>query len=667
MKLTIQPLLAALLLGACALHATPLSITVSPTTISNNYVGTIQLSISNLSSAGVTVRVDRFLDVNSNGIVDASKWAGQSFYITDGRELLIGGVRNSNVPGDDDGLANQSIVTHVPYPSVDLTLDHISGQYIYRVADLGNGQTATAIMGIAQQVLPQGVRGQVFTGGGPPLANTAVVVSQQNGNDGWGTVSDSSGNFTVYAPPGDYQLLTVSSGQVANPGVFTINSNSFASFDLTNSATDGTTISGNVTDSSSEVGLPGISIEAQTDSGQFTFLTTGTNGAYNLLVNSNNWTLKLSGDEGAMIGYCRGPTNKISVNASSGSVSNVNFQMIKGNALVYGSVTTSQSNPIVSVQMDSSDTNNNVFDGKGITDANGNYSVAVVAGGDEVGPDNSSIAGFISPQNDFFTVNSGQAIQENFVLQPVFAYISGIVEDNFGSPLGNIQLIADPTNDPTGSLNESFQSAPDGTFSVGVGPGAWNLFVECNTADSDNLISEILTINVTNGANVSNIVLVAQHSTATIFGKVTDSSSNALSGVNMFASANVGGTNYVSGCANTDGNGNYSLPVFPAQWTVGGNYPGMMNENAIVTGTSSVMLNFVVSSQPGPPSLGQPVVSGGQVQFQVMGNNFQGYAIEATTNLTGGWQPIYTNYGSFSFTNAISTNRWRFYRVVAVP
>jgi hypothetical protein len=667
MKIAIQHLLAGLLLAASAVRAAPLSITVSPTTITNNYVGTIQLSISNLSSAGVTVRVDRFLDVNSNGIVDANKWAGQAFYVTDGQEPIIGGVRNSNVPGDDDGLANQSILTHVPYPSGDMTVDHISGQYIYRVTDLGNGQTATAIMGIAQQVLSQGVKGQVFTGSGTPLANVAVVVSQQTGNDGFGTVSDSSGNFTIYAPPEEYQILTVASGQVANPGVLAINSNSFASFDLTNSATDGTTISGTVTDSSSGAGLPGIAIQAQNNPGQFVYVTTGTNGAFNLLVNSNKWTLKLSGSEGSIIGYCRGSANKISVNTSSGSVSNVNFQMIKGNALVYGNVMTTQSNPVVSLEMDASDTNNSLFDSKGITDANGNYSVALVAGGDEVGPDNSSLTGFISPQNVFFTINSGQAVQENFVLQPVSAYISGIVEDNFGSPLGNTQLYVDPTNDQTGSLSEYFQSAPDGTFSVGVGAGVWNLTLSCGTGDSNNLIGEILTISVANGASVSNVVLVAQHPTATIYGKVTDSSGSPLTGVNMFAGANVGGTNYNTGCVNTDSNGNYSLPVFPAEWSVGGNYQGMTNATVTVTGTNSVMLNFVVSSQPAGPSLGQPFVSGGQVQFQVTGNNFQGYAIEAATNLNGGWQPIYTNYGSFSFTNAISTNRWRFYRAVAVP
>ena len=80
-----------------------------------------------------------------------------------------------------------------------------------------------------------------------------------------------------------------------------------------------------------------------------------------------------------------------------------------------------------------------------------------------------------------------------------------------------------------------------------------------------------------------------------------------------------------------------------------------------VIGSNSVMLSFVVSSQPYVPSLGQPVLSGGQFRFQLTGNNPQDYRIDVSTNLQpNGWTPIYTNIGSFPFTNAVGTNRSRF-------
>jgi hypothetical protein len=409
-------------------------------------------------------------------------------------------------------------------------------------------------------------------------------------------------------------------------------------------------------------------MQAQTTNGQFVIIGTGSNGDYTLAVNSNNWTVKLSGGVGTILGYCRGQVAKESADTSAGSVSNVNFQLIKGNALVYGNVSTSQSNAVPILIMQANDNNNSVFDGQGITDANGNYSAALVAGEDNVGPNNSDLTGYINPSAAFFTVSNGQAIQENFVLQPVTASLSGVVQDNFGSLIGNISLIADPTNDPTGALNESFQSAPNGSFSVGVGPGAWNLFVECNTANSSNLISQQLTVNVTNGENVSNLVLVAQHATTTIYGRVTDTSGHPLSFVSMFGNATVDGAFYNSGCDNTDTNGNYSILAFPGQWTVGGNEPGMANQNVTVIGSNSVMLNFVVSTQSGAPSLGQPVLSGGQFRFQLTGSNGQDYRIDVSTNLQpNSWTPVYTNIGSFTFTNAVGTNRSRFYRAVAVP
>ncbi len=667
MKIVIKMALASLLLGAWNSRAAP-SITVSPTTITNNYVGAILLSISNLSSAGVTVRVDRFLDVNSNGIVDGNEWAGQSFYVTDGQVPLIGGVRNSNVPGDDDGATNKAIQTHVPYPGVNETISHIAGQYIYRVTDLGNGETATALLGIAQQILPQGVTGKVFAGGGTPLGNAPVVAAPQNGNNGFGAVSDANGNFTVYAPPGNYQLLTVYPGQMAlQGGSLTIVSNNFTSENATNVASDGTTISGVVTDSVSGAGLPGIAIQAQTTNGQFVYLATGSNGDYTLLVASNKWTVKLGGGEGSILGYCRGPTTKLAVVASSGSVSNINFQMIKGNALVYGTVTTPPSTGLPAVTMQADDTNQSVFDSEGLSDASGNYSVALVAGGDAVQPSASDLSGYTGASTVVFTAASGQAIQENFVLQPISSFLSGVVQDNLGNPLGNLSLIADPTNDPTGSLNVNFQSAGDGTFSVGVDSGAWNLFVECNTANSLSLISEQITVNVTNGQSVSNLVLIAQHSTATIYGRVTDASGHPLSAVNMFANTIGDSGFYVSGCDTTDTNGDYSILVFPGQWSVGGGHPGMANQNVTVSGSTSVPLNFVVSSQTSPPSLGQPSLNGGQFHFEVIGNNTQTYRVDVSTNLSHGWTPVFTNIGSFSFSNAIGTNRSLFYRAAAVP
>ena len=185
------------------------------------------------------------------------------------------------------------------------------------------------------------------------------MAASQTGDDGFGVVSDGTGHFTVYTTPGAYQIVTVYPGQLANASVSpTVNSNQFVTANLTNVPTDGLpTISGQVIDSVTSNGLPGIPIQGESSSGLAVFTFAGTNGAYTVQVNADKWTLQMGGGVGTILGYDRGSVTKISTNAS-GAVTNVNFQLVKGNALVYGTVTTSQSNAVPTVEMQSSDTYN---------------------------------------------------------------------------------------------------------------------------------------------------------------------------------------------------------------------------------------------------------------------------------------------------------------------
>src|SRR6185503_14408227 len=81
---------------------------VSPSTISNTYSGPINLQITGLTN-GETVLIERFLDVNGNSIVDAGDPLVQSFPVSDGKVTAFGGVRDGNVPGDEDGATNGQI------------------------------------------------------------------------------------------------------------------------------------------------------------------------------------------------------------------------------------------------------------------------------------------------------------------------------------------------------------------------------------------------------------------------------------------------------------------------------------------------------------------------------------------------------------------------------
>ena len=95
-------------------------LTVSPANITNDYVGKVTLTMTGLS-AGQTVLVERFSDVNGNGVVDAATdRVARSFTVTDGQLPIIGGVRNLNVPGDDDGVVNGQIRVDLDSPGIDI-------------------------------------------------------------------------------------------------------------------------------------------------------------------------------------------------------------------------------------------------------------------------------------------------------------------------------------------------------------------------------------------------------------------------------------------------------------------------------------------------------------------------------------------------------------------
>src|SRR5712671_5426779 len=92
------------------------TLTISPATVTNDYAGKIVLGISGLTT-GKQVLVEKYADLNNNGTLEpGTDWLVQSFRVTDGSVSSIGGVRNINVPGDDDGLTNGTINVGLEYP-----------------------------------------------------------------------------------------------------------------------------------------------------------------------------------------------------------------------------------------------------------------------------------------------------------------------------------------------------------------------------------------------------------------------------------------------------------------------------------------------------------------------------------------------------------------------
>src|SRR5437667_10086615 len=86
------------------------ALTLNPSSISNTFSGSISLQITGLTN-GETVLLERFIDANSNAAVDSGELLVQSFKVTDGQVTKFGGIRNTNIPGDEDSATNGQITT----------------------------------------------------------------------------------------------------------------------------------------------------------------------------------------------------------------------------------------------------------------------------------------------------------------------------------------------------------------------------------------------------------------------------------------------------------------------------------------------------------------------------------------------------------------------------
>ena len=146
------------------LHANPghaaVGVTISPSVITNDFAGKIVISVTGLAS-GKTIRVEKFADLNTNGVIDPkevpSLW--RSFTVMDGQLPLLGGCTNLNVAGDMDGAVNGQIRAELLFPGVDASLDRLGLKYLIRVSDpAGLLPPITNSFEVRQKIYPQGSR-----------------------------------------------------------------------------------------------------------------------------------------------------------------------------------------------------------------------------------------------------------------------------------------------------------------------------------------------------------------------------------------------------------------------------------------------------------------------------------------------------------------------------
>ena len=536
----------ALLLPATML-ALPVTFTVNPPVVSNTYPGAITLDITGLTNTEKVI-VQRWIDNNGNGVIDPGEWLVDSFKISDGGAMVIGGVTNVSVPYDINS-TNGEITTTLTLPPA-MAIENMVGQYIFQVVSpTGRFSPVTAYFAITNSAFNQSVSGTIYSNGVPAPYSGVVAQDLQAGNTVGGTVSDANGHFFLALAPGTYGFIaTVPNcyfNQQAGPAVVLTNGMS-ATNDLF--TTNGSvTISGNVYDSISSNALPGLLVQLQTGP-LFEVVFTDTNGNYSASVTPNFWKIKPTKERLTRRAYVV-PQATFQVDATAGDVTNANISLTKGNALFYGRVTDNSGVPFANIQIDSSgnDTNNNsISSAKGYSDTNGYFGVAVL--GDLTNYWNASVDSGTGTPLVNYVVNifpqvtnaPGQTTLENFVALPVIAQITGHVQDNTGSPVTGVSLNAN---------NNSNYQALDGTtdnsgnYILHVAAGQWYVQFLTGGSDSDNLDQRGLQ-DITGPHNVSvpptNTVLnITVYPVGTAFMSMPQRFSNSQFGFNVNGSLNV--------------------------------------------------------------------------------------------------------------------------------
>src|SRR5713226_420478 len=410
---TLLQLLAGTIIFSLADAKAAVSLVVDPSSITNDFQGKITLAISNVAPAG-TVTVQRYADLNGNGVIDAGEPLVLSFKVTDGQVPLINGVRSLNVPGDEDGSTNGQIRVELFVPSVDVALA-TAVKSIFKVTDAANS-SATQPFTVNQKLYPQGVHGQIRAAAtGMEVGHAIVALTSQTASGAIVSETDTLGNYTFYCLPGTYAVETLVNGFIDDDSIqVTVNCNQFVTNNLRLAAAN-LTIAGKVSDSLTGAGIPGILVDARSTNNLRVNSFTDTNGNYSLPVTSTNlWSVRPNKTQPALHGYAA-LAKRTDVTVTNANVSNLNFQLPQATALIYGTIKDEHSNPVIGLAVIGQDIGSPKHEADGLSlVTDGNYSLGVVAGTWTVGNEFAFLG--YPGQTTNVTVAAGQTLPVNFVV-----------------------------------------------------------------------------------------------------------------------------------------------------------------------------------------------------------------------------------------------------------
>jgi hypothetical protein len=547
--------------------STNVSALVNPAMVDESFRGFLQLTIAGLPT-GAAVRVEKFQVNNSSGIIDNSAILEQSVLLTDGVSNQIGGIANSNVPADSTG-ADGTIAAQISF--LDDSVPNTVAEYVFRFSSPSAAfAPMTAQFTVTDAPDAQKFAGTVMANGAPvPYAHVVLLNSGGGGYDFVAaTVANASGQYSLGADPGEYDLVTVRPGFVGAFGKGVgqeLTAGVDKSVDLT-MVPGSRTISGQIRDQATSEGLPGLQVVFRSpQSGTFTVEYTDANGNFSTAVTPGDWDIEVERNAVDQLGYLA-PSQPKSVDTSAGNVSNVAISLPKATALLYGTVTESDGAPFPQAEMDAA-SEDTEFQGFTVTDSNGNYVIAVNSGVWFVAPTASALqeSGYVSPDPATPFLQNADAKQIDFAVAKANAHLSGTLRDEVGTPVPDTTFRVEETSG-TGRFTTFATEEPDGAFNIGLTSGKWKLRPDFDDAtDSDLVFIVPADFTLSPNQTIAGIDLRVQEPARHILVHVNDDGGDPYEGARVEIVLRSGGNTYLAYAA-TDENGDASVPAFDGTW-----------------------------------------------------------------------------------------------------
>ena len=524
-------------------------LTLSTNTIAANSTSDIAIHITGLN-VGEVVRVQRVLSVNGDTSIDFGEPLVQSVEVTDGLVSAIGGVTNTSVPRDEDGAANGLITTHISLPSSP-ELGRTAGTYIIRVTSpTGKFWPEQQTLTVTQPAYGQSISGQVQAGGTPvPYAGVILINNSGNGEYAASVLADSSGNYTINAPVGSYQVIANQTGYLGSMSGLSVNLGAGQALAALNPVLVPATctISGQLKDSSTNSGLKGVQLAFESTVGNYFSLTTSDgNSNYVAAALADSWKGDASEFSLGALGYVP-PANRTTVVTTSGNVTPQNLLYSAATALIGGTVRNGGAAVMPGIILNVSSSNNTSF--RTATDANGNFTFGVSGGTWYVQLDN----GYASSnhwvgQSFQEAVSNGQGLSGlAFQLAATTGTISGYVHDSGGSAVSSTSVHASATVNGI-AYDSGSDTDNSGNYSFPVINGQWSVNVSQSGYTQQNVqVSGSAVVNFTPPPVIAHLQGTVTNNGVPVVGAVIGTSLQS------------GGNSWVS--TTTDGSGNFDIGV----------------------------------------------------------------------------------------------------------